>query len=137
MFVEDLSTEEESPTRVPTDTGKSTFLNLIRFLGEENVSDVALQDLETNRFQLVNLVGKLANIYADIDKKELAQSRRFKTTTGGDRVTVERKFMQSFETYIYAKDLLRRGTGLVQSYPGIDRLCSSCLGRQSSSLKSE
>lgn len=90
----------------PTDTGKSTFLNLIiRFLGEENVSDVALQDLESNRFQLVNLVGKLANIYADIDRKELAQSRRFKTTTGGDRVTVERKFMQSFETYIYAKDL--------------------------------
>ena len=61
--------------------------------------------METNRFQLVNLVGKLANIYADIDKKELAQSKRFKTTTGGDRVKVEKKFMQSFETYIYAKDL--------------------------------
>jgi putative DNA primase/helicase len=90
----------------PTDTGKSTFLNVvIRLLGEENVSNVALQDLETNRFQTVNLVGKLANVYSDIDKKELTQTRRFKTTTGGDRITVEKKFMHSFETYIYAKDL--------------------------------
>jgi P4 family phage/plasmid primase-like protien len=86
------------------DTGKSTLLNvIIRFLGEENVSNVALQDLENNRFQTSNLVAKWANIYADIDKRELSQSRRFKTVTGGDRITVEKKSVQSYETYLYAK----------------------------------
>lgn len=89
-----------------TDSGKSTFLNvLITLLGHENVSDVTLQDLEQHRFQSFNLVGKLANIFADIDKKELAQSRRFKTSMGGDRITVEKKFGQPFETYLYAKQI--------------------------------
>jgi P4 family phage/plasmid primase-like protien len=89
-----------------TDSGKSTFLNvLIALIGHENVSDVTLQDLEQHRFQTFNLVGKLANIFADIDKKELAQSRRFKTSMGGDRITVEKKFGQPFETYLYAKQI--------------------------------
>jgi len=78
------------------DNGKSTLLKLLKaFLGKENVSNVALQDLCQTRFTLVTLYGKLANIYADLEpKRGLYQTGRFKMLVGGDPIDAERKFLQ-------------------------------------------
>jgi len=78
--------------------GKSTYLKILeKVLGESNVSNVSLQDITNNRFAAASLVGKLANIYADIPKQFLRDTGRFKVITGGDRLVVERKFKDGFE----------------------------------------
>ena len=78
--------------------GKSTYLQLImEFLGKDNVSNVSLQELCEDRFKAAQLVGKLANIYADIPKRPIKYTGRFKMLTGGDRITVEKKYKDPFE----------------------------------------
>jgi len=84
--------------------GKSVFLDtLIALLGAENISTVALQDLEENRFRVAELFGKLANIFADLDDRALNSSSVFKTLVTGDRITAERKFAQPFSFRSYAR----------------------------------
>jgi len=78
------------------ENGKSTYLNLItHFLGEDNVSHVSLQSLTNNRFARSRLIGKLANIFADIPSTKLYSTGDFKTLTGGDRMEGEKKFKDS------------------------------------------
>lgn len=83
----------------PTDTGKSTLLALInRFLGAHSVSNFTLQQIAENRFAVAGLYGKLANIAADLDARNLSQTGMFKTITGGeDRVGAEKKYGDFFE----------------------------------------
>ena len=84
--------------------GKSTYLTLVeRLLGQDNIANVALQDLIRDKFKTYQLVGKLANIYADLPKNAIFDTGKFKVLTGGDRVTVERKFKDPFETRITAR----------------------------------
>lgn len=78
--------------------GKSTYLKLVEtFLGKENVSSVSLQELCESRFKVAALVGKLANIYADIPRKPVRYFEKFKMITGGDSITVERKYKDPFK----------------------------------------
>lgn len=75
--------------------GKSTYINLIRaFLGEHNVSNIPFQNLEKNRFSLANLYGKYANLFADLPKESLTSVSFFKTLTGEDSISAEKKFVQ-------------------------------------------
>ena len=84
--------------------GKSTFLALAKtFLGHENVSGRSLQDLEEHRFAKADLHHKLANIYSDLPDKALYRTGTFKMLTGGDLITAEKKFMNSFNFVNYAK----------------------------------
>lgn len=84
--------------------GKSTLLNLItKFLGKENVSSISLQDLDTNRFAIAELHGKLANTYADLPDRALNHTGKFKMLTGGDIISAERKFKGHFTFTNYAK----------------------------------
>ena len=84
--------------------GKSVFLDLVSaLLGDANVSNVALQDLEENRFRVAELYGKLANTFADLDTRALLSSSMFKMLTTGDPLTAERKFAQPFRFRSYAK----------------------------------
>jgi P4 family phage/plasmid primase-like protien len=86
------------------ENGKSVFLDLIGYLlGETNIANVALQDLEENRFRAAELYGKLANVFADLDARGLQTSSMFKTLTTGDYVTAERKHAQPFRFRSYAK----------------------------------
>jgi len=86
------------------ENGKSVFLDLVGYLlGEANVSNVALQDLEDNRFRAAALYSKLANVFADLDARGLHSSSMFKTLTTGDIITAERKFGQPFTFRSYAK----------------------------------
>jgi putative DNA primase/helicase len=87
-----------------TDSGKSTTLNLLReFLGSENVSSVSLQEMQSDRFALADLFGKLANVAADISDAELKDTGRFKISTGKDQVRVQRKNGQPFHIVPFAK----------------------------------
>lgn len=84
---------------------KSTLLELlVRMLGKKNVSDASIEDISSsNRFIAYRLYGKSANISSEIGKKILNTTSLFKSLTGGDRITGERKFHHSFEFYNFAK----------------------------------
>lgn len=77
--------------------GKSTFLNvLLAFLGPENCSGISLQQLGKSRFATSALVGKYANIYADIPSQALQNTGVFKMLVGGDLIGGEYKFGRHF-----------------------------------------
>jgi len=91
--------------------GKSTYLNLLRaFLGEQNVSNVSIHELERNRFAAATLFGKLANIYPDLPDSELKSTAMFKALTGGDYVKAEKKFSDLFMFQNTAKLLFSTNT---------------------------
>jgi P4 family phage/plasmid primase-like protien len=74
--------------------GKSTLFNvIISFLGDRNVSSIALQSLSpgANRFAAGQLRGKFANIYDDISAKEVRDTSIFKIATGGGMMSGETK----------------------------------------------
>jgi len=78
--------------------GKSTYLTLLRaLLGKKNTSSVPLQRICDERFATSELFGKLANICADLPKRAVYDSGMFKQLTGGDVVSAEKKFRDSFE----------------------------------------
>lgn len=79
-------------------TGKSTFLIFVkRFLGPRLVSALPLQHLEDNRFATSRLVGKLANIYADLPDTHLDTTSIFRNITGGDTIPAEFKHRDGFD----------------------------------------
>lgn len=84
--------------------GKSTMLRVwTDLLGAENVSNVALHRLDEDRFAPAELVGKLANVFADLDARALQASSMFKSITGGDSITAERKYANPFSFRPYAR----------------------------------
>lgn len=77
--------------------GKSKFIELLTaFIGEENTSNEKLHTLETDRFSVSNLHGKLLNIYPDISDECIYHNDTFKTLVGGDRMRGEKKYSQAF-----------------------------------------
>lgn len=88
----------------PTDTGKSQILSLLgKFLGEKNVSHVALYDLCKDRFSAIDLYGKLANICADIDATGIRATKVFLMATGGDILRGQKKHQDAFNFRNHAK----------------------------------
>lgn len=78
--------------------GKSVYLSgVTAFLGHEHIASLSLQRLESDKFSQARLVGKLANICADLPSEHLAGTSVFKAIVGGDRLLGERKFQGSFE----------------------------------------
>ena len=83
----------------PTHTGKSTCLEVLQaFLGAKNVSALSLHalDNEERRFTRSGLVGRLANISADLSSKYLSGDSQIKQIASGDSMEVEYKNVQSF-----------------------------------------
>lgn len=84
--------------------GKSIFLTALSgFLGRNNVSAVPLHKLESDRFAGAQLRGKLANICADISDVKLETSGTLKSITGGDVISAEYKYRDSFQFVPTAK----------------------------------
>lgn len=83
--------------------GKSTFLNaLSAFIGIGNISSVSLQKMGS-RFTTARLMGKLANICADLPTAHLADTDTFKKLTGGDMIEAEYKFGANFSFSPFAR----------------------------------
>jgi len=77
--------------------GKSTFLNLLEaFIGADNVAKIPLQELDEHRFKRADLFGKLVNLFADLDARDLQSSTYFKTIVSGDSIDAERKHQDPF-----------------------------------------
>jgi putative DNA primase/helicase len=84
--------------------GKSTLISLIKaLLGPSNIATCSLQELEYNHFAKADLVGKLANLFADLSDVALKSTGVFKMLTGGDPITAERKYGQRSPFVNYAK----------------------------------
>ena len=84
--------------------GKSTLFDLLTaFLGHENVSSQSLYDLTSQRFSVVELHTRLANISPDVGTDELKRTGIFKALTGGDYVKAEKKGQDLFSFKNYAK----------------------------------
>lgn len=84
--------------------GKSTTLRLLeRFLGKENVSNVPLQALDSDKFAAAQLTGKLANICADLPPHPMRHTGIFKMLTGEDSIHAQRKFKEPFSFQNHAK----------------------------------
>ena len=78
-------------------TGKSTLLEMIAaMIGRENVSQVSLQQLDTDRFAPARLAGKLVNINADLAPKAIEDSSAFKMITSGEEMEAQRKYGKQF-----------------------------------------
>jgi putative DNA primase/helicase len=86
------------------DNGKSTLLDAVVFaLGSRNVSAIDLQRIESDKFAVAQLLGKLANVCADLPSAALEGTSNFKKLTGGDWMAGERKFQASFEFKPFAR----------------------------------
>lgn len=87
--------------------GKSTVLNLIKkFLGEDNYSSLELDKL-TERFNVVQLENKLANLGDDVNNVALKDTGTIKKLFSGESVSVERKgenpyTIKPYATHIYS-----------------------------------
>ena len=84
--------------------GKTTLQDLMSaFLGRENVSQVNLYNLISNRFATSELYLKLANISPEIASDDLKRTGTFKALTGHDRIRAEKKYRDAFSFTNYAK----------------------------------
>lgn len=84
--------------------GKSTLLSIAQevLLGNENVSNIPWQGLG-DRFNKAELFGKLANIFADLPSKAIEDGGMFKSLTGEDFISGERKNKDPFNFRPYAR----------------------------------
>jgi len=86
------------------DTGKTTLINLLkRFIGEENISGLALQDLEREKFRIIKLYERYLNIKDDLDSHDIKKTGALKMATGKSGLTAQRKFGDEFEFTNFAK----------------------------------
>ncbi len=77
--------------------GKSTLLRLIvAFLGATNCSHRSLQQIDTDRFAVASLFGKMANLFADLKSTRVSETGYFKMLSGRDPVPGEFKFKDAF-----------------------------------------
>lgn len=77
--------------------GKGTLGRLLgAFLGEKNTCCKSLKSLNTDKFAVASLYGKLVNIDTDLTDAAINEDSMFKKLTGGDDIDGERKFQNSF-----------------------------------------
>lgn len=73
--------------------GKSVLLRVLcKMLGEWNFSTIPLQRIGRDRFTDLDLVGKRANICADLSEKSVEYTGNFKQIVGGDWIRAEKKY---------------------------------------------
>jgi putative DNA primase/helicase len=84
--------------------GKSTYLRgIVNLVGKRNTTALSLHKIEQDRFAAARLIGKLANICPDLPTAHLSSTMMFKALTGGDVLSGEYKFKDSFEFLPFCK----------------------------------
>lgn len=97
----------------PGCSGKSTFINIISdFFGKSNCSELDLIQL-SDRFMTHNLRNKMINVRSDID---YAYSNKhtdlLKSLTGGDNITVDKKYAPEQIVFTNAAKIYLSGNGI-------------------------
>jgi P4 family phage/plasmid primase-like protien len=83
--------------------GKSKLIELLKLLvGAENCSSMSLHALD-QQFGLGQLHNKLLNVCGDISSHALKGTGMFKSLTGRDPVTADRKYLEPIQFVNYAK----------------------------------
>lgn len=83
--------------------GKSTFLSMIRkMLGSSNYSSLDLSRLN-DRFSMIRLFGKLANLGDDISDDYIPDTSDFKKIVTGEPIEAEEKGKPKFDFFPYVK----------------------------------
>ncbi|TFJ93646.1 DNA primase family protein [Lentibacillus salicampi] len=91
--------------------GKSVMIDMISALiGNSNISNVALQDLDDNRFKVAQLQHKLINTFDDLPNKALKQNGNFKASVTGGSIDAERKGQNPFQFRPFAKHIYSANT---------------------------
>lgn len=87
-----------------TDTGKTVHQNLNHALiGEENVTNQTIQNINHNRFSTAELFNKMANFCDDMPPSIVKVTGNFKMATGNGRLGAEHKGKDPFNFHSYAK----------------------------------
>ncbi len=85
--------------------GKSTYLDCLTYMvGEDNVTALDLKELG-DRFRTAELFGKLICAGDDIGDEFIPNPAIFKKVVSGDPIVVERKGLDPFTLYNYAKPI--------------------------------
>jgi P4 family phage/plasmid primase-like protien len=104
LMTPDTSIQKAVLLTGPGGNGKSRYLRMVEaFLGKTNVANLSLNRLEADKFACTRLYGKLANICSDLPTEHLAGTSIFKAITGGDTITGEYKFRDSFDFTPFAR----------------------------------
>lgn len=84
--------------------GKGKTVELMkRFIGIENTCNIPIQSLSDDSFNVGELFNKMANIGADISSGVLKETGMFKSLTGRDLISAQRKFLTRVKFTNYAK----------------------------------
>jgi len=87
------------------DSGKSVFGDFLTFLlGDENVSGVELHEFQRN-FMFSGIAGMVANVAMDLPDEPVPKkaASRLKSTSGHDKIQMEKKYQDSFKLGIETK----------------------------------
>lgn len=88
----------------PSDTGKTVHQNLnTALIGEENITNQTIQNINHNRFSTAELFNKMANFCDDMPSGVVKVTGNFKMATGNGRLGAERKGKDPFNFHSYAK----------------------------------
>lgn len=102
-------------------SGKSKWLEVIESaVGSNNVCNESLHHLVDRPFSVVNLFGKIANIYADLESEALKYTGLVKMLTGGDTLHAEIKHGKTF--YFRNRARLFFSTNELPQIRGYDRV---------------
>ncbi len=86
------------------ENGKSVFLSYITaMLGKANICGIPLQEVENDKFMAYNLLGKMANIFADLKNNELKYTGKIKAIICNEGIEVQAKHGQPFTGYPFCK----------------------------------
>ncbi len=86
--------------------GKSVFTSLItRLHGIDNVSNVPMSEMLTDKFALSDLENKDVNIDNELGSQTIKEASVLKRLTGGSRqrIRIQRKNQRAYDTTLYAK----------------------------------
>ena len=83
--------------------GKSVLLGLLTSLhGPNNISNVSLKSILTNRFALSDLENKTVNIDTELSSTTIEDATILKKLTGRQPIRIERKNEKAYDTRLYA-----------------------------------
>lgn len=86
------------------DNGKSVLIQVMeKMLGKGNTKQLTLEQISSKPFLISQLFGMYANMSSEINDKELDDTTMFKSLTGHDAVTCDRKFLTTIDFTNFAK----------------------------------